>query len=189
MKMSKTSAMLLFVLLALLLSACSDPTKSDYKLPNHLGGSVAASGGPVIETLDDLIEHSDHIVYGQLLSSSPFKGSMSEYRFQVNREMKGRTNNKEISVFSMTPLEEAKGQYMLFLIRNDSEYLAEPNYAVLGDPGLSDGEQIMSDPLQGKSVKQLMKEIDNSPKLKVARASFASPRRIALLLRSISLAS
>ena len=85
-----TTYFFIIVGIIVFLTACS--STSDYKLDFHSGGSaIASTSHTPFETLGELIEASDHIVYGQLIDATPF-GDFIEYHFQVNQQLKGKTH-------------------------------------------------------------------------------------------------
>ncbi|MHA7963355.1 hypothetical protein ACX93W_04345 [Paenibacillus sp. CAU 1782] len=162
--MKRVRGILLFLSLALGLSACSAENDREYDFQAGLNSALI---DPSIRTMDDIVALSDYIIVGELASSSEFSKTTIEYSVKVKEQLKGRDHLEEhsISVFSAEPLAEEGTQYLLFLEQRNSEYFEGPTYASLIHPNPLEGGRFAVGPFSGKTSGQIRDEINKSSTL------------------------
>jgi len=158
----KRITIFMIVGLLLLLTACG--SNSDY----NFSASLSAAGQS-FQSLDELIEHADHIVYGTLIKSEPFD-SYLKYTVKVNQQLKGKTHRNEIAVFSAEDFNEEHKQFLLFLSSYDDEFREEIYYTSSITPTAIENEIALNGPFAKKELKKLIKDIEKSSKIKVFKA-------------------
>jgi len=156
-----------FVLVfSFMLTACGNNSSVEDRLDFHSTSSINAAAHTNLETLEDLIEASDHILFGKLMNSRPYDDYL-EYDVQVNEQLKGQVSNPHITVYSAEPFTKEHNDYLLFLTSVDSEFQADVVYTVIGVPNAIQDGMVESGPLKNKEVNMLVKDINQSPKIKI----------------------
>lgn len=166
MKLRNIIILMIINLLLVGLTACS--SNSDYTL--DFTGDLNATAHLPFETLSELVEGSDHILYGQLIENIIF-GDSYEYIFRVDQQLKGKTHNSQISVFASEGFtsEFTENKFFLFLTSFDSEYYDEPYYTTVIQPIAIEQEKAVVKPFKDVSLKQLIKDVERSPKINTFR--------------------
>jgi len=161
----RTALCMKIAIVIILLTACnsSEVEKLDFSTSHS-----AAVEHLSIETLEDWIEISDHVIVGEWIASRPYD-TYQEYDVQVQEEIKGNISKSIIQVYSSEPWKEENKDYLLFLSSNDSEYREQVVYTVIGVPNSIEAGQIKIGPLQDKNIDQLIKTIRESPNQNVFR--------------------
>lgn len=131
-----------------------------YGDPNH---------STLYETLDDVVEISDHIVYGELLEAETIDGYYT-YHFQVKEQLKNETAEFiRIRLSSRERFEWNVNEYLLFLRKYDNEFIETTvHYPIIQPIPIVDGSAT-ANPFEEWTLNELMREIRNSSKIDVYR--------------------
>lgn len=123
----KWSIQLLFSLL--LITACSlSPEPSTIE---HSDSEVETQYAFEIETLEQLIEMSHHVLYGKIESVEDFDGSTKKITVVVIKEMIGETNSNYIDIYEYEEFLEVGKEFLLFLESWEDELYPKPVYNVI----------------------------------------------------------
>ncbi len=122
-----------------------------------------------------LTKKADNIIIGQVDNSEDFGNGSLTYFVEVNRDIKGKIDNKTLEVFSLTPL-EVNNTYFLFLESNEHEYTQHTQYTVLNHSFLNPiaNGKITKGPFRDKQTKFLEDEVKSAPGI----AHFREQRKV-----------
>jgi hypothetical protein len=151
------SLLIILVMAALIFSGCSDPVSSMVLLPSSNSSDTDRS----IQTLDDWTGAADHIVIGIRVGEEAgiYDNGAFKYSFQVEEQLKGKLEDKEIDVYSLQALTSGQNRFMLFLVSTESEYYERTYYTVLYSENAIHEKTIVSGPFKNKSLSGVIKVI------------------------------